>query len=552
MTHLKGFGLENFRVFKEHTWFDFAPITLLIGPNSSGKSSLNKGLLLAKDNYDKKLLLVNQYTRHEYSRFNGIDFTNPNHGLLNIERVISDNSGKNYFSIQFPYMLRYLTTANDNLEAKLKITYGETYRNDTKVNNFPINVAIYIEDTLLLSYGSITEQTGFYFDTEFFFSLFDNYLDFEQEIVEYLNHRKGFENGKDITNYRDLVYKGIYENKISNDEIAEIASIYKNAENFRIIGSTLDKFIEPCGDEEVSFPEFDENGNQIGIEEGEYQIHYSLTKFLREKFKLTKFQEKFIQKVLGYISFREESNETYLPSGLLNTFSFETKYFDLDAPLYYLPTNKGILRRTYSSYDDNILSSLILKYHKNKVQFFYEGFVNKWAKKFKIQNDLEIINQTDLDVISVKANEKPLVELGYGISQITTLLLAIQVQNKDSLIVIEEPEANLHPAFQSKLADMFYDAHKTFNQQFILETHSEYMVRKFQYLVAKGEMKKEDVVIYYFHDPNNTPEGEKQVKKIEILEDGSLSDDFGTGFFDEAANWELELLRLKKNKTRQN
>ena len=65
-------------------------------------------------------------------------------------------------------------------------------------------------------------------------------------------------------------------------------------------------------------------------------------------------------------------------------------------------------------------------------------------------------------------------------------------------------------------------------------------------------MKPEDVVIYYFHDPNDIPKGKKHVKKITILDDGSLSDDFGPGFFDEAANLELELLKLKRNKGRQN
>ena len=39
-THLKGIGVENFRVFKDEQYFDFAPITLLTGTNSSGKSSL--------------------------------------------------------------------------------------------------------------------------------------------------------------------------------------------------------------------------------------------------------------------------------------------------------------------------------------------------------------------------------------------------------------------------------------------------------------------------------------------------------------------------------
>lgn len=40
MNYLNGIGLENFGVFKEKQWFDFAPITILTGTNSSGKSSL--------------------------------------------------------------------------------------------------------------------------------------------------------------------------------------------------------------------------------------------------------------------------------------------------------------------------------------------------------------------------------------------------------------------------------------------------------------------------------------------------------------------------------
>jgi hypothetical protein len=34
MAHLTGIGIENFRVFKDYTEFDFAPITILTGANS--------------------------------------------------------------------------------------------------------------------------------------------------------------------------------------------------------------------------------------------------------------------------------------------------------------------------------------------------------------------------------------------------------------------------------------------------------------------------------------------------------------------------------------
>ena len=52
MAHIIKFGLENFRVFEKMTVLEFAPITVLTGTNSSGKSSLIKAVLLLKENYE--------------------------------------------------------------------------------------------------------------------------------------------------------------------------------------------------------------------------------------------------------------------------------------------------------------------------------------------------------------------------------------------------------------------------------------------------------------------------------------------------------------------
>ena len=46
---IKKIGVENFRVFKEYTEFELRPITLLTGPNNSGKSSFTKLLLLLQN-----------------------------------------------------------------------------------------------------------------------------------------------------------------------------------------------------------------------------------------------------------------------------------------------------------------------------------------------------------------------------------------------------------------------------------------------------------------------------------------------------------------------
>ena len=116
--------------------------------------------------------------------------------------------------------------------------------------------------------------------------------------------------------------------------------------------------------------------------------------------------------------------------------------------------------------------------------------------------------------------------------------------------IIEEPETGLHPAFQSKIAEMLVDLQKTFNVNLIIETHSEYLIRKLQYLTATNEIKPDDAVIYYFNNPKKVPEGEEQIKKITIDKNGSLSDSFGPGFIDEGTNLKFEILRL--NKDRQN
>lgn len=97
------------------------------------------------------------------------------------------------------------------------------------------------------------------------------------------------------------------------------------------------------------------------------------------------------------------------------------------------------------------------------------------------------------------------------------------------------------------LAEMFVDAYKTYNIQFIIETHSEYLIRKLQTLVAKKDITTDEVSLNYMYDPDpaKRPANMPQIKKIEIGNDGRLKSAFGSGFFDEADNLTMDLLTLK-------
>ena len=174
---------------------------------------------------------------------------------------------------------------------------------------------------------------------------------------------------------------------------------------------------------------------------------------------------------------------------------------------------------------------------------------DKWLKEFGIGLSWEKPNQFEMiPIINTDFGQRKLTEYGFGVQQIFPLLMALHT-NPTGTFFIEEPESHLHPSFQSKLADFFVDnlnaSKKRYGigHQIFIETHSEYFLRKLQYLVAKGEISAEKIAIHYIGDVNEA--GERDVYEIRVDSDGSLDRNFGPGFFDEATNWKFELMRIK-------
>jgi predicted ATPase len=62
-----------------------------------------------------------------------------------------------------------------------------------------------------------------------------------------------------------------------------------------------------------------------------------------------------------------------------------------------------------------------------------------------------------------------------------------------SILILEQPEIHLHPSVQTGLADVFIDAVKTRKVQIILESHSEYLLRRLQRRIAEEKVSQEDM-----------------------------------------------------------
>jgi hypothetical protein len=228
----------------------------------------------------------------------------------------------------------------------------------------------------------------------------------------------------------------------------------------------------------------------------------------------------------------------------------------------------------------NIAKEFIGAYKYNsKIKFFVDFWIGKGEveinkntelKGFNIGREIEIIRDnsiglTRIFLVNFDGTKTPLVDLGYGVSQLLPIIMKIaSVASKHievevevdhdtrynystpSTLIIEEAEANLHPNLQAKLAELFLDAALQFRIQFILETHSEYLIYKFQEYIGKQIINPNDVALYYLNNPDSD---KKYVNRVPIKEDGSIEYEkyFGTGFFDEQTNLKLSLLNIQRD-----
>ena len=124
--------------------------------------------------------------------------------------------------------------------------------------------------------------------------------------------------------------------------------------------------------------------------------------------------------------------------------------------------------------------------------------------------------------------------VGFGISYVMPILVAILSAQKNALIIIENPEAHLHPNGIAKLTELICLASQA-GIQIILETHSDHIINGILVQCKKFEeggkgISRENVSLYHF-DRDETEHCTKATK-VEIEEDGKIRYP-PKGFFDQ-------------------
>ena len=98
---------------------------------------------------------------------------------------------------------------------------------------------------------------------------------------------------------------------------------------------------------------------------------------------------------------------------------------------------------------------------------------------------------------------------------------------------------------QATFDEMIVAAYKEYGVQFMIESHSEYIIRKLQTVFAEGKLTDPDIRLLYVNSLKGKDKNTPQVYRIGINEDGSLDNVFGKGFLDEADSLVSDLFNIK-------
>lgn len=91
--------------------------------------------------------------------------------------------------------------------------------------------------------------------------------------------------------------------------------------------------------------------------------------------------------------------------------------------------------------------------------------------------------------------------VGYGISYSLSIVVALLSAKPGALILIENPEAHLHPRGQSKLAELIALVAQS-GVQVVVETHSDHLFNGILKAVAQDKIKREKVKVHFLELDN--------------------------------------------------
>jgi predicted ATPase len=171
-----------------------------------------------------------------------------------------------------------------------------------------------------------------------------------------------------------------------------------------------------------------------------------------------------------------------------------------------------------------------------------------WLREVSPGSNVRVYHHTEMDLVRLSvqfrdtratSREYRPTNVGFGITYLLPVIVAGLAARSGSLLMVENPEAHLHPRGQGRMGQ-FLARVAAGGVQVLVETHSDHLLNGIRVSVHDGELPPEDVAIHYFERRVTDERFVHGVTSPGLDRDGRI-DQWPDGFFDQ---WENALQKL--------
>lgn len=526
---VKEIQMKNFRSLKDTGMQTLSPITILVGENSSGKSTFLRAFPLLKQSISKRtsgpILWAGDVD--DYVDFGSFKETVTNDKSKEITFGFKFNISDIELDYLYVPLEYYLEEKQKSKSCKHTVKYEMTLKS-IRSNDVVTGLSLSIDTT------------------EISFSLREKCLRTNGGYVYRESTKK-----KEVSNEP--------KNRMNFGRVVARSRTF--GFNLPDIGDLLEKvfsrFINPENDDFETF-----YFTQLAAEIGEKLAHSRSVSPLDET-EIGKYPDGYIEVHNSIVSTLQKTEHSELHE-ILKVFYFYRAFRIIDEYLFgyfrqvhYIAPVRATAERYYRlrnlavdevDYQGKNLAIFINSLSKKRLDVFQIWTNEHFGFAVNVQ---KVGGHLSLQIkLRDSSQEINLSDTGFGYSQILPIItqlweLSTQERNRQQgyvriaetlplVIAIEQPELHLHPAIQAKLAKAFIASidlarSNGYELQLILETHSQTIVNYFGRAIAKGQLKSGDVSLIFFE--KKPGENITTVHKSYYDNDGFLND-WPYGFFD--------------------
>lgn len=504
--------VENYKGFRKAE-IPIKPITILLGANSSGKSSMLQLLLLLQQTAEET---SNSYKSALKMFGNRISVGKPENLFYGLNR-------KTPIHIQIDFSNEILkSNLVDALSSYLTQSFL-FYKKGNKINNRS-EVEICFNDVLNNTDNSFIGTYAYLYD-------FISSDDVKNKNIQSLMLNYDFLNNLH-DNIKDSSFSFAYTISYSRKKLVVSAFSFKN-ENVAILsykdsdGFSSDMIDLNETDKASLNIAFQKDGTIFNIfskKENPIRTHNN------NETSLSKTMINLIKKGLSIL--QNELKEPYI-NHVSPLRAHPQRYYMLD---------KANVTYSLDTYNANEIAEVVRDKPSLKKK------VNDWFQQFGLEINVDEFKEA-VHKMTVNQSGLPLdiPDVGFGVSQVLPVVIQGFLSPNKSVTIVEQPEVHLHPKMQAALADLFIDIAKEsrYTKHIMVETHSEYLLKRLRRRMAEGQVITPDQVsINLFH--TRTEETPATIENIHIEEKGAFQwpeDYYDGGLYDDT----VEFLKLQAN-----